>query len=195
MLNQEAMEVARNEDVFKTSLLRDVNINTIQGQFLRIVNGLSPLTKFDFQFVRKDHEFSDLNIESKLVPESLPPSNIHALIGKNGLGKTTLLNEMINSTVGKRKPPNAYFEAAYIGKVNENYFSTVISVSFSAFDPFNPISEQSNPLLGTCYYYIGLKKTDDAVNENSLENISDLQKNMLLQFITVVLMIQKEKHG
>lgn len=158
VLSKKSMDIAKNEDVFKKSLLRDVNINTIHGQFLRIINGDSPLTEFDFQFVRANHSFSDLNIEFNVDPYSLPPSNIHAIIGRNGLGKTTLLNEMVNSIVGKEKPENAYFEEAFSGRITDGYFSTVISVSFSAFDPFTPISEQSDPFLGTCYYYIGLKK-------------------------------------
>lgn len=148
VLSQDAMGIAKDEDVFKTSLLRDVNINTIRGQFSRIINGDSLLTKFDFQFVRKNHSFSDLNIGFTVEPYSLPPSNIHAIIGRNGLGKTTLLNEMVDSIIANEKPENAYFEEAWAGKITDDYFSTVISVSFSAFDPFTPLSEQSNPLLG-----------------------------------------------
>lgn len=177
VLSKKALQIAKNEDVFKTSLLRDVNINTIHGQFLRIINGESLLTEFDFQFVRKNHLFSDLNIEFNVEPYSLPPSNIHAIIGRNGLGKTTLLNEMVDSIVGKEKPKNAYFEEAYAGRITDGYFSTVISVSFSAFDPFTPFSEQSDPLIGTCYYYIGLKKSDSSKDEiGNLEDIRNLRK-------------------
>ncbi len=181
VLSQDAMGIAKDEDVFKTSLLRDVNINTIRGQFSRIINGDSLLTKFDFQFVRKNHSFSDLNIGFTVEPYSLPPSNIHAIIGRNGLGKTTLLNEMVDSIIANEKPENAYFEEAWAGKITDDYFSTVISVSFSAFDPFTPLSEQSNPLLGTCYYYIGLKKRDGRESSiskgelSSLEDISNLR--------------------
>ncbi|MGN5115260.1 AAA family ATPase [Aeromonas sp. 55A] len=176
VLSKKSMDIAKNEDVFKKSLLRDVNINTIHGQFLRIINGDSPLTEFDFQFVRANHSFSDLNIEFNVDPYSLPPSNIHAIIGRNGLGKTTLLNEMVNSIVGKEKPENAYFEEAFSGRITDGYFSTVISVSFSAFDPFTPISEQSDPFLGTCYYYIGLKKNDCKEDSYELENIRNLRE-------------------
>ncbi len=175
VLSKKSMDIAMNEDVFKKSLLRDVNINTIHGQFLRIINGDSLLTEFDFKFVRKNHSFSDLNIEFNVEPYSLPPSNIHTIIGRNGLGKTTLLNEMVNSIVGKEKPANAYFEEAFSGRITDGYFSTVISVSFSAFDPFTPFSEQSDSRLGTCYYYIGLKKNDGKSESNDLEDIRNLR--------------------
>lgn len=176
VIDDEAMKVAKDQDVFKSSLLRDVNINTIQDQFLRLIKGGDLLTEFDFEFVRKNHEYSDLNIEFSVEPYSLPPSNIHAIIGRNGLGKTTLLNEMVKSIVGKEKPENAYFEEAYAGKITDDYFSTVISVSFSAFDPFTPISEQSDPLKGTCYYYIGLKKREASGKGSRLDDIGSLRE-------------------
>lgn len=176
VIDDKAMKIAKDQAVFKTSLLRDVNINTIQDQFLRLINGGDLLTEFDFQFVRKEHEYSDMNLEFSVEPYKLPPSNIHAIIGRNGLGKTTLLNEMVSSIVSKKKPNNSYFEEAYSGRITDGYFSTVISVSFSAFDPFTPISEQSDPLEGTCYYYIGLKKRRASGNGSHLDDIENLRK-------------------
>lgn len=181
VLSKEAMEIAKNEDVFKKSLLRDVNINTIYGQFSRLINGDRLLTEFDFQFVRENHSFSDLNLEFNVEPYSLPPSNIHAIIGRNGLGKTTLLNEMVDSIVADDRPKNAYFEDSYAGKITDGYFSTVISVSFSAFDPFTPNSEQSDPLLGTCYYYIGLKKNDNKEGNTGKNKLSSLEDISILR--------------
>lgn len=177
VVSEKAIKAAKKESVFKSSLLRDVNINTIYGQFLRIMNGDSLLTEFDFQFVRKNHKFSDVNLDFSVEPYSLPPSNIHAIIGRNGLGKTTLLNEMVSSIVGDKKPKKAFFEETFTDKrITDDYFSTVISVSFSAFDPFNPFSEQSDPLSGTCYYYIGLKKTINKEGDNPIEDIRQLRQ-------------------
>lgn len=156
VVSEKAMKIAKDERVFQRSLLRDLNINTIEGQFKRIVNGEKALIEFDFEFVRKNHKYSDMDLNFSVDPFSLPPSNIHAIIGRNGLGKTTLLNEMVKSI--KRKTNNAYFEDDIGQRIGEDYFSTIVSVSFSAFDPFRPIKEQSDPLKGTCFYYIGLKQ-------------------------------------
>lgn len=41
--------------------------------------------------------------------------------------------------------------------IGQDFFSSVVLVSFSAFDPFDPPPEQPDPALGTCFYYIGLK--------------------------------------
>ncbi|WP_261641537.1 ATP-binding protein [Erwinia mallotivora] len=158
VISNNVLKKASGEEVFKTSLLRDVNINTVKGQFTRLIKGEDLLSEFDFSFLRQKHKFSDINIRFSVDPFSYPPSNIHALIGRNGLGKTTLLNEMVSSIVKKNNCLTAYFEDEYGDRINSNFFSTVISISFSAFDPFNPVSEQSDPQQGTCHYYIGLKK-------------------------------------
>lgn len=154
-----------DEEVLNTSLMRDVNINTIYGQFHRIVKGLQTKEKFNFNFVRQAaQDLSGIKLSFKVDHQSLPASNIHAIIGRNGIGKTTLLNEMISSLAGVRKNEHAYFQTFDHQKIEENYFSTVVSISFSAFDPFRPPEEQSDQKKGTCYYYIGLKLSDFEIN-------------------------------
>ncbi|HED3854856.1 TPA: AAA family ATPase [Enterobacter soli] len=176
VVSDKAMNCAREEAVFKKSLLRDVNINTVHGQFKRLVNGLGQLTEFDFRFLRVNHRFSDLYLDFNVVPYSLPPTNIHTIIGRNGLGKTTLLNEMVNSIMKPNAARNAYFEDIYDGRITNKYFSTVISISFSAFDSFTPISDQTDPTLGTCYYYIGLKKPGSVDLAHPIEDINALHE-------------------
>ena len=58
-------------------------------------------------------------------------------------------------------------------QISPGYFSNVVSISFSAFDPFNPPKEQRDPTKGVCYYYIGLKHhaTDGSAN---LKNVDKL---------------------
>lgn len=46
-------------------------------------------------------------------------------------------------------------------------------MSFSAFDPFEPPSEQPDPSKGTCYFYIGLKKGE------SLKGLNDIHEDFL----------------
>ena len=45
--------------------------------------------------------------------------------------------------------------------IDQTYFSSLVSVAFSAFDPFTPPQEQSDPERGSCYSYIGLKDVAD----------------------------------
>lgn len=177
VVSEKAMLIAKKERVFQRSLLRDLNINTIEGQFKRIVNGDKALVEFDFSFIRKNHKYSDMELNFAVDPFSLPPSNIHALIGRNGLGKTTLLNEMFKSLNSNVKAGNAYFEDEYGDRVGDDFFSTVISVSFSAFDPFRPIQEQTDPEKGACFYYIGLKQDAAYANLDLTRHLKRLHQN------------------
>jgi len=61
--------------------------------------------------------------------------------------------------------------------IGKDYFSSLISVSFSAFDPFVPPPEQPNPSLGTCYYYIGLM--DTAVDPVKLKPLPKLREEFV----------------
>ncbi len=44
------IDVAQDEEVFRTSLLRDVSLSVIKGQFARVLVGQPPLTDFEFTY-------------------------------------------------------------------------------------------------------------------------------------------------
>ena len=44
-------------------------------------------------------------MEFSVEPESEPPTNIHVLIGRNGVGKTYLLNHMTRALVQVKEAP------------------------------------------------------------------------------------------
>ncbi|EOE6875294.1 AAA family ATPase [Klebsiella aerogenes] len=176
--NNGLIDKVLNEDVFKTSLLRSININTLKGQFTRLVNHDVLLTKYDFDYIRKDHSsFNDLKLKFKVIPFSTPPTNIHTIIGRNGVGKTTLLNDMVSDVIlEKLDSPSHFYDNEQFDEIDKSYFSAVISVSFSAFDPFIPMRDQEDPTKGTCYYYIGLKKVSSLANGFSLRTDQELRE-------------------
>ncbi|WP_353167583.1 AAA family ATPase [Providencia sp.] len=177
VLNKKLLRNASKEKVFKFSMLRSININTIRGQFSRILNNVCESTKFDFTYNRKGHKkHSDLSLRFIVNPDSLPSTNIHTIIGRNGVGKTTLLNDMVNSIVKPSKLSKSYFhDNEEFENIGKNYFGTVISVSFSAFDPFIPSEDQNDPTKGTCFYYIGLKKLDEGKNSYTLRTDEEIR--------------------
>src|SRR5471030_207316 len=139
----EIMAIAKHESVFGTSLLRSVSLSTALEQFTRILEGGAVLTPFHFGYAKVQSETNaGIGLEFVVTPSSLPSTNIHVLIGRNGIGKTTLLNNMISRLVDDL-PPNADFGNFYDlqlpnNPINNRYFTSVISASFSAFDPFTP---------------------------------------------------------
>lgn len=154
----------QNEDVFRVSLLRSLSPTAIEGQFRRVLQGGVALTDYDFTFIRSSTpETAGAVLEFKVSANSQPSTNIHAITGRNGVGKTTLLNEMISAVVSPTQTASSFVNRSFFGTtaVPQGYFSSLISIAFSAFDPFNPPPENSDPGLGTRYSYIGLKDIED----------------------------------
>ena len=162
--DQKALDLALNEQVFQTSLLRSLSISTVTDQYRRVLLGGVPLTDYTFRFTQDAGEWlASYQLEFDVKANSMPTTNIHAIIGRNGVGKTTLLNNMTRAIADanhadSRFETHAWFQYQPISK---DYFSGLVSISFSAFDPFNPPEEQSDPTKGTCYFYVGLKSYAD----------------------------------
>lgn len=173
----------RDETVFRSSLLRNLSINNIKNQFNRVINGGAPLSEYYFQFkLNKTIKHNSFTLNFSVTPNSFPPTNIHGLIGRNGVGKTTLLNTMVNSLLKNKESLEGNF------KVNlrdlpfqfeeidlpTEYFSSVVSVAFSAFDNFTPPNEELKHNIK--YHYIGLKTINNEVVE--FKNLDKLREEM-----------------
>ncbi|MEZ8042175.1 AAA family ATPase [Vibrio sp. 10N.286.46.A8] len=173
---------AGNDSVFNTSLLRSISLSVIKDQFPRILAGGRPLTNFEFSYEKRANTaYSGIRADFSVDPETKPSTNIHILIGRNGVGKTTLLNNMVDALLPNRGEPvntGYFFKNGFMGSesLGNDYFSSVVSVSFSAFDPFTPPAPQPNPNQGTCYHYIGLKTINQPIynNEDRLKSTPEL---------------------
>ncbi len=151
------------EGVFKTALLRSLSMYDVKHQFKRCLKGLPELSDFKFTIKRQETDkLGKVKVSFSVNRESKPSSNMHALIGRNGVGKTQLLNGIVNAIAAPKKTETQILEKSRGGRltpIDDAYFNTLLSISYSAFDPFEPPSEQKDPTKGTCYYYVGLKKT------------------------------------
>lgn len=196
--SRKSFDIAFDEPVFKTSLLRSVSTSVIHGQFSRIIKDEAPLSEFDFSYKKAQTEKSaPIDISFKVTPGSLPSSNIHVLIGRNGVGKTTLLNNIVKTVIDDSADKgevgvilckqNVWQET----ELPKDYFSSISSVSFSAFDPFIPPKNRPDRSLGTCYFYIGLKKNDDE-ETNELKHI-DLLRNDFVNSLAVCFGLESKK--
>lgn len=173
----EIIEGLKGEQVFSVSFLRNVSVSVIKGQYARVFEGKSELTDFNFKFKRiSEGEKGEGELKFEVTVGSKPSTNIHAVIGRNGVGKTTLLNEMITSITNREESKaKFYIENLWEDQeIPEYYFSSLVSVSFSAFDPFSPPDEQPDPSKGTCYFYIGLKKIG---SDEGHKNNEDLRRS------------------
>lgn len=137
--NSEIYNSVKDEPVFETSLMREVNLRAFKNQFTRIAHGGAILTDYQFNYYIDKEKAPKVKFEFEVTPEILPPTNIHAIIGTNGAGKTTSLKGIINEYL--------------CGDLTDS-FSNVIFISFSVFDK-NPIYETNNESKE--YYYVGVK--------------------------------------
>lgn len=140
--NTKLIRIAQKEPVTKISLLRSVPLTTVRGQFNRIALGGARLTPYNFEYksvpIREGIE--PILIEFNVDPDSYPPSNIHVIIGRNGVGKTYLISNMIRSIIQPRSDNRDNVgETRFLHdrQTAEDHFSRIIFVSFSAFDELN----------------------------------------------------------
>jgi len=163
--DQDLFARALEEDVMGSSLLRSVTVRSIEGQFRRIVDGGAILTEYTFRYdgpVPQDQNVGRLALEFRVIPDSTPPTNIHVLIGRNGVGKTYLLNGMTRALVSPQEdaPRDGLFTSAegFLGESHESPFANILSITFSAFDDFALVPEPQNVSKGVRYSNVGLRK-------------------------------------
>jgi energy-coupling factor transporter ATP-binding protein EcfA2 len=155
--DRDLFQRALEEEVTGTSLLRSVPRATVEGQFRRLAHGGARLSKYHLTYssaIGPRDNFDPVSLDFDVIPESQPSTNIHVLIGRNGVGKTRILDHMARALVDVRAKPEVVgtFEIAGSGTI-----ANLVSVTFSAFDPFEPISNSRNRADAIQYAYIGLK--------------------------------------
>lgn len=165
-------ERAKNEVVMRESLLRFVSEQTVVDRFSRIAQGNATLTDFQFsyRFPTTRSELPPLCLQFAVEPSSNPPSNIHVIIGRNGVGKTTCFRLMTHALRGDEEATSGAFSS----QTGEVPFANIVSVAFSAFDPFDPLPEGQMGRGKLRYAYVGLRRPPEpSTNENAVSSSDD----------------------
>jgi predicted ATPase len=172
---------AIKEAVTTESLLRLVTGATVQNQFRRLAKkGGDRLTPYEFKYtgpkVSKKNGGSPapIMIDFKVLPDSNPPTNIHVLIGPNGVGKTSILEWMAHATTESKAAAGKCGVFEQINAANKVNFAGLVSVTFSAFDPFDPLPDRRGEGAGMRYSYVGLKSTSKSHPPGTLKNLKIL---------------------
>lgn len=99
------IKLLESEEVFGTSLLRSKDLANIVRDFRGIIRDIEPYEAISFSYIfnnegkSNNNGYSSKELKCSVKLEDYPPSNIHALIGVNGAGKTMLLNKLIKSYI------------------------------------------------------------------------------------------------
>lgn len=159
--NDEVYEKYRDEHVSRISLMRNVSQVSVMGQFKRLAHGNSELTSYNFKFIAPKHSKSiapNMEMSFSVEPKSNPPTNIHVIIGRNGVGKTHLFNNMIQSLLRPNALKYGFFQTN--DRIKSDFFANLIAVSFSVFEDKTPI-KQIRSRKEISYSYIGLKQESE----------------------------------
>lgn len=153
-------EWARHEVVMEASLLRSVTRSTVEGQFSRMAHGDARVTRYNFAYSppkRLSDRERPMSLDFSVDPNSPIPTNVHVLIGRNGVGKTRMLSLMTKALVAKEATAHqsGKFDVSDVGGVT-SAFANVVAVSFSAFDETPILPDRSSEPDSLGFAYIGL---------------------------------------
>lgn len=162
--NPALLDEMSGEEVLGRSLLRDIDTDRVRNRFNRLAAGNSALTDFAFRFTFPQDSRTDNpppQLTFKVEPGSNPPTNVHVVIGRNGVGKTRCFDHLSRTFLGL--PAREGGSAGEIGPIGMpspflrkgHGFAGLVTVSFSPFDDYGPLVT-SNSRLEVRYAYIGL---------------------------------------
>ena len=184
--NEEIFSAFEEESAFNTSLVRSISSRETK-KLREIAHGRAVLTPFHFLYEFPKQE--DTHIDIEVVPRNIPPSNIHVVIGRNGVGKTSLLRSISKLLCEGRK--SSLGRLTFVNDDEEvsrdEGFSNVVAVAFSAFDEFEPPRTSQGTKTGIEYAYSGLRKRvrlKDGAREWRNKTPTDLRNDFVESTLT-----------
>jgi hypothetical protein len=115
-----------------------------------------------------------------VTPNSTPPTNVHALIGRNGVGKTHFMQHLAKALLNSGGPDTSAGTLSPLGNNSDDWtFAGLIVVSFSAFDDFDlPVLERA----GITAHTVGLRIKNTKTQEVRVKSPSDLADDFTNSF-------------
>jgi|SRR6185437_16230200 len=139
--------------VMGESLLRNVHQNSVRSRLNRLTRGDAQLTEFEFNYTLPSPEGAPSAVMNfSVTPESQPPSNVHVLIGRNGVGKTRCMRQLVEALLGRQGIDGG--SSGEINLIEANMFggqwsfAGLVLISFSAFDDFD-LSPRATDQIGS----------------------------------------------
>lgn len=156
-----------------------VAVAKIKGQYRNMTKGGARLTPYSFTYTApepSDKEIPPVRLEFRVDPKPYPPTNVHALIGRNGCGKTFIIRHMVQC-LQEREGDYGKFEykAEQDGQGRE--FVNVICIAFSPFDDFASLIKEDGLLPAT---FVGLRSSDKTLLDSIFDQFWKHFQNCLV---------------
>lgn len=169
----------KNDIAMRASLLRVLSYDQIFPLFKSILDNYAKPTPYHFSFWIDENTENGINIVVK--PFSNPPTNVHVLIGRNGVGKTRLLSGIADKITENKKDNDFSLSGKiifhnikqdrWLENTQEDRFANLVTIAFSPFDMFTPIAKDH--IKGnTRYDYVGLKKTHEPNQHKTFDELN-----------------------
>ncbi len=181
-----------NEPAMTESLLRSVAENTVRTRLRRMAHGDARLTRYHFGFTFPDWNLSEgsAKLEFEVVPNSIPPTNIHVLVGRNGVGKSRSIHRIAaivanakdtSPSQGSLFQVSGTAESKFLDGAQEWSFASLVLVSFSAFDSTVDFGPKDGAISSSV---VGLQKrvTADTDEDLRTKNSDDLAREFAESF-------------
>lgn len=163
----ERLDQNLQEPVLTESLLRDIDPARVRERFHRLANAEIALSAYSFEYLFPTDPLAltpSPTLGFAVTPNSLPATNIHVLIGRNGVGKTRCFDFLgrafLEMPSGDPGQPVGQLRDLVANPWNIDGvdelpgFAGLVTMSFSAFDSKGPLTGVAS---GTKRYsYIGL---------------------------------------
>lgn len=166
----------KDTGVVQTSFFRNITENEFLNEYSKMANNEGRFSEYSLVLKYTDLDSADSRLmKFKVDPGSLIPSNVHALIGKNGTGKTTILRNLAEAALQnkceiKKDQFNTHIclkiipDNKFTGNIF-NFFENALYMSFGIFDKFE-VTAQS---MSENFNYIGAFSSQ--IHDNEKKNI------------------------
>lgn len=142
--NLQIFDTHHGEEVMRESLLRSVAELNVRNRLHRLAHGNAVLTRFEFDYslpfppaVAGVPPILPPTMSFQVIPNAEPPTNLHVLVGRNGVGKTRCVQGLINALLDRDSETAPRGTLRRLGANQDEWtFTGLVSVSFSAFDSF-----------------------------------------------------------
>lgn len=161
-----------NHPAMQESLLRDISERNIRESLHALAYDEEHNKPFSFSYLFPDKDINEneIRLDFSVNNKDIPQSNIQAIIGRNGVGKTTLFAGFIKGVINLDTDNENLVGTLQVKEDktwenNSTYFNSLTLCSYSPFDRFGPVDISSLP-SGVKYQYIGLMILDNRENES-----------------------------
>ncbi|MDT2659250.1 AAA family ATPase [Enterococcus hulanensis] len=136
--NESAFDIASGERVFKSSLLRNLSKFTVENEYRNLIYGneVKP-SNYELELVI-EREVNETPFKIAVVPNSLPQTSLHALIGRNGVGKSFFFKSLVANLSNNTEIDDEMALDFFSNIKGIEDISSILAIDFSIFDSTMP---------------------------------------------------------